>query len=240
MIDFLFIIIFLLSIIQSLFGVGLLLFGTPILLLIGYEFTEALFLLLPSSLIINAIQIFKDYKNIDYVFYKNFLFISIPMVVLFLNLSLSFDLNFNLIVGVVLILIPMKDLLMNENVSKNFEILNKYKKISLLTMGALHGITNLGGSILSAIIKEKKYEKIKSRSTIAICYFTFASTQLISLSFFSDNKASNHLTILILVLVALTSFLITEKKIFSTIEIETYNKYFSLFLFSTGLLLILK
>lgn len=229
-----------LSIIQSLFGVGLLLFGTPILLLIGYEFTEALFLLLPSSLIINAIQIFKDYKNIDYVFYKNFLFISIPMVVLFLNLSLSFDLNFNLIVGVVLILIPMKDLLMNENVSKNFEILNKYKKISLLTMGALHGITNLGGSILSAIIKEKKYEKIKSRSTIAICYFTFASTQLISLSFFSDNKASNHLTILILVLVALTSFLITEKKIFSIIEIETYNKYFSLFLFSTGLLLILK
>ena len=147
MIDFLFIIIFFLSIIQSLFGVGLLLFGTPILLIIGYEFTEALFLLLPASLIINAIQIFKDYKNIDYVFYKNFLVISIPMVVLFLNLSLSYDLNFNLIVGVVLILIPMKDLLMNEKVSKNFEILNKYKKISLLTMGALHGITNLGGSI---------------------------------------------------------------------------------------------
>ena len=229
-----------LSIIQSLFGVGLLLFGTPILLIIGYEFTEALFLLLPASLIINAIQIFKDYKNIDYVFYKNFLVISIPMVVLFLNLSLSYDLNFNLIVGVVLILIPMKDLLMNEKVSKNFEILNKYKKISLLAMGALHGITNLGGSILSAIIKEKRYEKIKSRSTIAICYFTFASTQLISLSFFSDNKASNHLTTLILVLVASTSFLITEKKIFSIIEIETYNKYFSLFLFSTGLLLILK
>ena len=44
------------------------------------------------------------------------------MVVLFLNLSLSYDLNFNLIVGVVLILIPMKDLRMNENVSKNFEI----------------------------------------------------------------------------------------------------------------------
>ena len=154
-----FIIIFFLSIIQSLFGVGLLLFGTPILLIIGYEFTETLFLLLPASLIINAIQIFKDYKNIDYVFYRNFLFISIPMVVLFLNLSLSYDLNFNLIVGVVLILIPMKDLLMNENVSKNFEILNKYKKISLLTMGALHGITNLGGSILSAIIKEKDMKK---------------------------------------------------------------------------------
>ena len=240
MIDFLFIIIFLLSIIQSLFGVGLLLFGTPILLIIGYEFTEALFLLLPSSLIINAIQISKDYKNIDFVFYKNFLAISIPMVVLFLNLSLSFDLNFNLIVGVVLILIPMKDLLMNEKASKNFEILNKYKKISLLIMGALHGITNLGGSILSAIIKEKRYEKIKSRSTIAICYFTFALTQLISLSFLSNDKASNHLTTLILVLVASLSFLITEKKIFSIIEIETYNKYFSLFLFSTGLLLILK
>ena len=240
MIDFLFIIIFFLSIIQSLFGVGLLLFGTPILLIIGYEFTEALFLLLPSSMIINAIQIFKDYKNIDFVFYKNFLTISIPMVVLFLNLSLSYDLNFNLIVGVVLILIPMKDLLMNEKVSKNFEILNKYKKISLLAMGALHGITNLGGSILSAIIKEKRYEKIKSRSTIAICYFTFALTQLTSLSFFSNSKASNPLTVLTLVLVASISFLIAEKKIFSIIEIETYNKYFSLFLFSTGLLLIIK
>ena len=58
------------SVIQSLFGVGVLLFGTPILLFLGYEFADVLTILLPISLSINLIQIIRDHKHISFIYYK--------------------------------------------------------------------------------------------------------------------------------------------------------------------------
>ena len=43
-----FLIISVLSIVQSLFGIGLLVFGTPTLLLMGYPFPNTLAILLPA------------------------------------------------------------------------------------------------------------------------------------------------------------------------------------------------
>ena len=51
------------AMIQSLFGVGVLLFGTPLLLLGGYNFVNALTVLLPISLVINLFQIIKGKKS---------------------------------------------------------------------------------------------------------------------------------------------------------------------------------
>jgi uncharacterized membrane protein YfcA len=48
--------------IQSLFGVGVVLFGTPILLVLGYDFITALTILPPISLTINLLQVSKDYR----------------------------------------------------------------------------------------------------------------------------------------------------------------------------------
>ena len=48
-----FIIIFILSIFQSVFGVGLLLFGTPVFLMLDYDFISTLVTILPVSIIIS-------------------------------------------------------------------------------------------------------------------------------------------------------------------------------------------
>ena len=53
------------SVVQSIFGVGLLLFGTPTLLLLGYSYSETLWLLLPCSVTISLIQVVNDYKLIE-------------------------------------------------------------------------------------------------------------------------------------------------------------------------------
>ncbi len=45
--------IFITAIVQSIFGTGVLLFGTPILLIFGYNFQIALIILLPTSVLIN-------------------------------------------------------------------------------------------------------------------------------------------------------------------------------------------
>jgi len=67
--------------IQSLFGVGVLLFGTPLLLLLGYPFLETLLILLPISASINLLQVLKDYREIDLNIYKSILLLTIPFIV---------------------------------------------------------------------------------------------------------------------------------------------------------------
>ena len=73
-------IISLFSFIQSIFGIGLLLLGTPTFLLLGYSYFEVLNLLLPFSIIISAFQIFFS-KNTDKKFIYRILIFSIPLVI---------------------------------------------------------------------------------------------------------------------------------------------------------------
>ena len=46
-----------LSVVQSVFGMGVLIFGTPTLLLLGYDFTEAICMLVPASFVISLLQV---------------------------------------------------------------------------------------------------------------------------------------------------------------------------------------
>ena len=71
-------IIFLLSIIHSIFGIGLLALGTPLLLILNYDFLTILKILLPCSIIVSTFQIIKN-KNIlnkD----KRLIYISLPFI----------------------------------------------------------------------------------------------------------------------------------------------------------------
>ena len=63
-------ILFSLVIFQSLFGVGLLLFGTPIFLLLGYNFESTLILILPVSITISLLQLL-HHKNQEIIIYLN-------------------------------------------------------------------------------------------------------------------------------------------------------------------------
>ena len=65
------IIIIFLTVFQSIFGIGLLLFGTPLFLYFGKGFSETLILLLPISIIISLLQLIFS-KNYDFKFINNF------------------------------------------------------------------------------------------------------------------------------------------------------------------------
>ena len=55
---------------QSLFGVGILLWGTPIFLLLGENFIQTLTLLLPLSLMISFLQILQRLDKINKNIFK--------------------------------------------------------------------------------------------------------------------------------------------------------------------------
>ena len=138
------------SIIQSLFGVGVLLFGTPILLLLGYPFLESLLVLLPISASINLLQVVKDYKSIELKTYKRVIYITVPFIVIFLFIIAKISIDVTFFIGVFLLLISLKD---NVNIIKIcLDKLLYFDKSYYLFMGIIHGITNLGGALLTAKI----------------------------------------------------------------------------------------
>ena len=83
------IVILMLTIFQSIFGVGLLLFGTPIFLFIGYNFESTLIVLLPISISISFLQIISQKKSVIPLIFEYNLF-CLPFLIIFLVIAIKF------------------------------------------------------------------------------------------------------------------------------------------------------
>jgi uncharacterized membrane protein YfcA len=226
------------TIIQSLFGVGILLFGTPLLLLLGYDFSYALSVLLPISIAINLLQVIKHYQYIDLRLYKNILLYSIPFIVLFLFIITNININIGLIIGLFLVLVALKNT--SARIENTLTAMIKYEKSYLIIMGIVHGITNLGGSLLTALVHEQNHKKNKTRVTVAICYATFAVFQLLTLFIIGYDSGMAYANNMLLLQIAVVIFLFTEESIYTHIDNRKYQQLFAFFLAASGILLVLK
>ncbi len=226
------------SVIQSIFGVGVLVFGTPLLLLLGYGFVDALGVLLPVSIAISALQILRHYEDVDIGFYKNMLVYSIPLVMLFLLVVTSVKINVSLVIGALLILVALKN--SSTVIERSLQSAVQHEKIYLMVMGLIHGVSNLGGSMLTVIIYSKHYPKNKTRVTAAASYATIASCQLATLLFIGSDFTVSFADKISFIQVAVVTFLLTEEMLYNEIDNEKYSKIFAVFLFASGILLIMK
>jgi len=226
------------SVIQSVFGVGVLLFGTPILLLFGYDFIYALTILLPISIVINTLQIVRHYEHIDKAFYTNILIFTIPFVVFFLLLVTRLNINIGFIVGIFLLFVALKSY--SEDVERYLESMVEYEELYLAVMGVVHGLTNLGGSLLTAIVHSKNYPKDVTRVTVASAYATFAVFQILTLVLSVENLSVNVVEHGIYLTVGALVYIWTEEMFYVHIDNEKYAKIFAAFLFASGILLIFK
>ena len=114
------IIVVILVIIQSIFGVGLLLFGTPSLLLLGYDFANTINILMPVSISISALQFFKS-KNKDINFVKEYNLFCLPFLIIFLIIALKFNYFFNFKLIVALLLIVSSLIILNKSKFSTFK-----------------------------------------------------------------------------------------------------------------------
>ena len=247
------IVIIITSTVQSVFGVGILLFGTSLLLIQYEKLTLVLPIVLPISVAINIFQVLKHYKYIDTGFYKRILFITIPFVIVFLALVLFMEAKFKhlgigIFVGLFMLFVALKSYSRKtEQILKAFV---KYEGTYFVVMGIIHGLTNLGGSLLTAIAHEKNYPKDTTRVTVGVSYGTFALFQMltlllavigiISISGFAAENMNISFSNVIYLVVGVVIFLITEKFLYTNIDNEKYNKIFGIFLFVSGVLLIIK
>jgi len=146
--------------------------------------------------------------------------------------------NISLIIGAILIFVALRNF--SAIIENTLQLVVKHEKIYLMAMGLIHGLSNLGGSLLTVIVYSKKYPKDKMRVTTAVSYGTLALFQLATLFFVGSEFSVSFADRISLVQVAAVVFLLTEELLYSDIDNEKYNKIFAVFLFTSGILLIAK
>lgn len=226
------VIILITSFIQSVFGVGVLLFGTPLLLIGGYDFIDALMILLPISMLINLFQITKSIKHINFSFYKNLLIYTIPSIVFLLIIAVKTDFDFSFFIGIFLLFISLKTF--SSSVEKIIIFLFSFNRTYFFLMGVIHGLTNLGGSLLTSRIFSLEMNKVEKRATISLSYLTFALFQILTLVGIGKITQIN----LGYLFVGLFVFFLSDFFVYKNISNKKYDSLFAIFLFLSGCILI--
>lgn len=181
-------IILFLSVVQSIFGVGLLLFGTPILLLLDYSYNEALLYLLPASLAISAGQVVDTlHLKLDGSYRKKFFLCCLPFLVLGMIVSTKMNLKAEMNALVLVMLLVAFLLRTNDYFKKKiqFEMKANLSK-ALGIMGLIHGLSNMGGAILTPLVSTLYKDKNRVLAGISFDYAIMAFIQLVIVIVFSS------------------------------------------------------
>ena len=206
------IVILVFSIVQSIFGVGLLLFGTPTFLLLGYSYSETLWLLLPCSVTISLIQVISEYNLIKAK--KRVFYLVIPTLVLGLAFVIIYANNINItrIVGVLLLLIGVVRFSSKLQALLSLMV-EKHIQIYYIMIGIVHGVSNMGGGPLSILMSTIYSKKEIIRANVAFIYLILAIFQLVVLSIISNTSVKSE--VMWLIPISFVSYIFTSKFISS-------------------------
>lgn len=213
--DIIYLLIITISIIQSIAGVGVLVLGTPLMLILEFSIIDVMYFLLPISIassLINLIIInfiFNEKIEFREKVIKHFFIICLISLLLGLYLlkTLSNIINFNLIVSLIIILsIFIKFKFINSvNISKNL------RKFFLFVIGIVHGLTNSGGTLLTLLFFDNKKG---TRGKIHFFYFVLASVQLIFLYIIHDYERLVNFNFIYIFMIVLISSLVGNYFVF--------------------------
>lgn len=171
-----------LAVVQSIFGMGVLVFGTPTLLLMGHDFIATLAYLLPASFAISLLQVLT--AGSSRVPVSRYLYLlCLPGIGLGLWLAGASPLTpwIKIFVGGTLLfsalvrLSPLLCKLVNVLMERQLPTFH-------LIMGVVHGLTNLGGAMLAILASGTNTDKEAIRYTVAHYYLAFSFIQMLFLA----------------------------------------------------------
>lgn len=233
-------------VVQSLFGVGVLFLGTPILLLLGFPMLEVVHLLLPISLSISVAQSLQGRHDIHWPLVKVFASMALPaafvgsmllkvtVVSPWLTLFIAAYLFF-VAIGFYFRLFP--------SVVSDWM---RYPRLYWAMTGVVHGLTNLGGPLLSTFVVTQFPNKHHSRATIAVCYGFFVVVQWFTLFSQADNQAINSvysegsLSPWAMVAMSLLIYWFVDANVFKRWSDDRFKRIFGPLILLMGFLLLIK
>lgn len=176
-------IIALLAVIQSVFGMGILVFGTPTLLLLGYDFATVLGWLLPASMSVSAIQVWSA-RRVPLARHERGAMVSCGVIAM---LSLAFLLYKNIKAGadvlIGLILLSAAAIRYSSRLQSRLRVaVCRHRRMYVAVMGVVHGLTNMGGALLAVYAASSYGQKEEVRAAVARYYLMFGAIQLCALA----------------------------------------------------------
>ena len=228
-----------LSVIQSFFGMGVLVFGTPTFLLLGYDFITTLGYLLPASFAISLMQVLTiSSKKVSISLYLYVLCLPGIAIGLWLTDVSSVTSWTNRLIGGALLVSAIVRFWSPSQKLVAF-LLNRYLPTYHLIMGVTHGLTNLGGALLAIYASGRNNEKKVIRHTIAHYYLAFTSVQML---FLAISMSQHDLLInnLWTAVVAAIVYFFVGDKIFNSSNNRYYNFALSLFIAAYGIAILLR
>ncbi len=226
-------VIFIFSVIQSFLGVGILLFGTPTLIIFGYSYIETLWMVLPASIVISLSQVIVDRDLIQSK--KSVYTLTLPALVIGLGIILTKGdlVNISQIVGVGLLIVVLirQSKFLNIHL---YNLINKNPSLYYLGTGLIHGLSNMGGGPLSILMSTMYKAKNTIRVNIAYVYLLFGISQIIVLSILElKTFKSNYF---VFPVVALISYFIIGKPLSNYIDDKKYQSTITIIVFIYGVL----
>ena len=193
-------------ILQSIIGVGVLVLGTPFLLILDYNIVEVFYILLPISIITSLLNLIiiklsnKHLSKSTYKEFKKFFKICIPSIFfgLILLKYLQDLINFKFLVSLVIFcsisLISLKDRI-------NYKI--NFFRISILSfVGIIHGLTNSGGTLMSlALSANNKKDYTRFNTTLFYLILAFFQYFLTIIIFYDDYTFPKDLSVILVLIV---------------------------------------
>ena len=230
------IIVVLFSTVQSLFAVGLLVFGTPTLLLLGYSFEETIATLLPSSIFISLMQVFYGRKHLGDL-RNSILIYCVPCIVVGLALVLTklLALDIKILVGATLIFSAFTRF--HKGAQRVlFNVLQRYTKLYLMLTGFMHGISNMGGGFLTILATTLYDDKERTRANIAYGYLVFAFSQIAVLLLL--HAEAFKISCLLLAAVAGGTYLTVGRFVYVRSSRAVYQQGITVFMLAYGVVLV--
>ena len=168
------------AIVQSVYGVGLLVFGTPYLILNNVGFDEAIGILLPSSFLISIHQVIV-HRNVVTEEAKSLLpvMVGLPLGLIF-ALEVGHGANIMPILGIALLSAAF--IRSNRQASKYLSEAFKANKSKFHFLNSLiHGASNFGGALLPLYSSSVYSEKIQALKCTSVFYSIYSGMQIIVL-----------------------------------------------------------
>jgi uncharacterized protein len=205
------------------------------LLLLGYPFESTIACLLPASVAISVVQTLNGRSYLQDL-KKDLVIYCVPFIVLGLALVLSVRaVDMKLVVGIMLV---CTGFMRCHETTKQFlaERIRRHRKLYMMSMGLIHGLSNMGGGLLTVFVSASNTEKQTIRANIAFGYLIFASTQLTVLAFLSP--AAFSLNSLILPVVSLLTYATVGQLLYMKSPKAVYQQLITVLVLAYGCILI--
>jgi hypothetical protein len=201
-----YLIIFLITFVQSIAGVGVLVIGTPVMLIFNFKIIEIMYFLLPLSMLTSLINlyfvnfIFKEKIIFEKKIIKHFFLITFIGLIFGLLILKNYSklINLNIVVSCIIFI----SIFVKINYSQDKIINLNIRKFFLFIIGIVHGLTNSGGTLLTLLMFNNKEG---ARGTIHFFYFFLAFAQLLILQLITKNNKALDINWYIVIILVLTS-----------------------------------